>query len=100
MNFQLVIQLPESGRSFNDLLRIEELLQNILIDDYEYDGHDIGSGTINFFIYTEKPEDCFSNIKTIFHKKSITDFKAAYWDTNSEDYIVLWPKTLKEFDIM
>ena len=53
---QLVIQFPESGfADLDDLVRYEDALIDSLGDAHEVDGHDIGSGEVNFFVFTDDP---------------------------------------------
>ena len=53
---QLVIQFPESAfPDFLDLVKYEDALIDALGDAHEVDGHDIGSGEVNFFVFTDDP---------------------------------------------
>ena len=40
---------------FDDLVRYEDELIDVLADAHEVDGHDIGSGEVNFFVFTDDP---------------------------------------------
>jgi hypothetical protein len=54
---QLVIQFPEGAFSgFDALVRFEDSLYDVLADRHEVDGHDIGSGEVNFFVFTDDPK--------------------------------------------
>ena len=53
---QLVIQFPESAfADFDDLVQYEDALIEALGDAHGVDGHDIGSGEVNFFVFTDDP---------------------------------------------
>ena len=51
---QLVIQFPEGAfKDFDALVSFEDSLCDLLGDRHEVDGHDIGSGEVNFFIFSD-----------------------------------------------
>lgn len=103
MKFSLVAQLPEEQYGNIDwIYGIEDKLMAALVGtEADVDGHDIGSGTINFFIYTNEPMLTFEIVKTIFAQENILmDAKIAYRNISSEDYVCLWPEGLTEFDLL
>jgi hypothetical protein len=100
MQYQLVLQLPENLISFDQLVKIENDITKIIKDD-EVDGHDIGSGEINFFILTNNPDTAFNSLRQYLTTKRLwKHLKAAYRDINGKDYIILYPNTLKEFKVI
>lgn len=101
MKYQLVIQFPEDLRDGLDLLiKLEDILEANL-ETAEVDGHDIGSGEMNLFIYTDKPEVTFNEIKNLFESENeaVCNMKAAYRDSEKEEFICIWPKELREFHV-
>ncbi len=60
----LVNQLPESAfPEFDDLVQYEDALIDTLDDVHQVDGHDIGSGEVNFFVVTDAPTAAFATIR-------------------------------------
>jgi hypothetical protein len=101
MKYQLVIQFPETlTGGFDLLIKLEDILENNLKTS-EVDGHDIGSGEMNIFIYTDEPELTFNEIKNLFktEKEAVCNMKAAYRDAEKEEFICIWPKGLQEFHV-
>ena len=99
MQYQLVLQFPEKLIDFNRLVEIEEDLARILKSS-EIDGHDIGSGEVNFFILTNEPKDEFKRLKQyLIDKELLHSLKAAYRRTDKEEYVVLCPDSLTKFII-
>lgn len=101
MKYQLVIQFPETLTGGLDLLfKLESILEDNLTTS-EVDGHDIGCGEMNIFIYTNDPETAFNEIKNIFEfeKEAISNMKVAYREVDKEEFICLWPKGLRKFNV-
>ncbi|CAM4428829.1 MAG: hypothetical protein LEGION0403_FIIPPAGN_02738 [Legionella sp.] len=101
MEFQLVIQLPESQCNDIDLIAdIEDKLDDYLIDA-EVDGHDIGSEEVNIFIHTNAPDATLKQVKYILEEErfDLSYVKIAYRKIGSEKYVPLWPENLIEFNV-
>lgn len=101
MKYQLVIQFAEESiEGFDHLIKIEDLLIDNL-EAADVDGHDVGSGEMNIFIFTDRPVDTFSHVKKLLAQDidCLQTMKAAYRDVESEDYNILWPKDLTEFEV-
>jgi hypothetical protein len=94
MEYQLVLQF--SGDSINDLddiVTLENHLIEILGSEADVDGHDIGSGQANIFIFTSDPAFTFESTKKILeHKGLLRTVTAAYREIDDDNYIVVWPK--------
>jgi hypothetical protein len=90
---QLVIQFPDAAfSSFDDLVAYEVSLGDALGDCHEVDGHDIGSGEVNFFVFTDDPESAIAKIRDaegglLAHP----DVRAAARLLEGEDFEPLWP---------
>jgi hypothetical protein len=90
---QLVIQFPEAAFSgFDALVRFEDSLYDVLGDRHEVDGHDIGSGEVNFFVFTDDPKTALAEIRDANGELlSHPDIRAAARLAVGEDYETLWP---------
>lgn len=101
MNYQLVLQFPESFFSDLDgIYEMEEKIEQALIHA-DLDGHDVGAGEVNFFILTSNPEACFKRLESlVLAENSLIDqCKAAYRNIHEEKFICLWPKDLTHFNV-
>jgi hypothetical protein len=101
MQFQLVVQIkPATSDDFNRLVNWENTLIKILATSAEVDGHDLGAGEFNIFIYTDDPSCTFHKIQSLPDTKPLSaSMAAAYRPVDGEDYIILWPPDSKRFDI-
>lgn len=99
MQYQLVLQFPEKLINFDSIVNIEDNFIKILKDG-EVDGHDIGSGEVNFFILTNKPENAFKSLeKYLMDKELLNCVKSAYRRIDDENFVILYPPSLKEFNV-
>jgi hypothetical protein len=56
MDYQLIFQFPETFfESIEEVFSFENRLLESMPNTCHVDGHDIGSGTVNFFVYTNAP---------------------------------------------
>ena len=102
MKFELVLQWPASSvDDYDSMITIEDSLIEGLPDDCEVDGHDAGSGQANIFIRTDNPTKTFQDIRNLLGgEDAFDDLRVAYRDRERSEYAVLWPKELKEFQIL
>ena len=93
MRYQLVLQFR--GHSLDDLdaiIALEDSLIEPLAGVAEVDGHDIGSGEANVFIFTPDPIGTFDAIRPILDRaKLLTAVTAAYRSDSGSTYTVVWP---------
>ncbi len=99
MKYQLVIQFSENSMKFDEIIKFENIIADELTEMAEVDGHDIGSGEINIFIFTDNPKFSFKKIKNILNANKIDNFNVAYRDIRKENYVILYPNNLKKFNI-
>jgi len=95
MNYKLVIQFPltdASADDFDKLLVIENELDLTLRDAHQVDGHDIGSGEMNIFIFTNNPNEAFKLAKNTLSEKDLNKIMVAFREINSDKYSVIWPE--------
>lgn len=90
---QLVIQFPEEAfPDFDALVSFEDMLIEALGDRHDVDGHDIGSGEVNFFVFTDNPRAAVSEIREgTGDWLAQPDVRAAARPIDGEDYESLWP---------
>jgi hypothetical protein len=99
MKYQLVLQFKETDLGYDDMIALEDALIAVLEGSAEVDGHDAGSGEINFFVLTDDPMACFEKAKASLVTHSNHDFKAAYREVAGDKYTIVWPHGLKEFAV-
>ncbi|MFT6433135.1 MAG: hypothetical protein ACJAVI_001177 [Candidatus Azotimanducaceae bacterium] len=97
MQYELVLQFDGAAiKDFDDLLKIELDLGLALGGEHVVDGHDFGSGEMNIFIHTNKPDEVFKIAKSILATTNVSEVVAAYRDFDSEDYEVIYPANYKK----
>jgi hypothetical protein len=89
----LAIQFPEDVLGdFDALDSFEDALFEILGDRHEVDGHDIGSGEVNFFVFTDDPGPALAEIQVSqMESFNSSGVRVAARLIDGEDYEVLWP---------
>ena len=63
--YTLVLQFPEKSMEFDEMSELEDSIEKHLQDKKDQslvDGHDIGSGQIDFFVYTNNPQNTFESV--------------------------------------
>jgi len=101
MKYQLVLQWPASSiKDYDAMIEIENALMEKLSDENDVDGHDAGSGEMNIFIRTENPANAFNEVKRILGSRDVwVDARVAYREATGNEYTILWPKDLTEFNV-
>ncbi len=67
-------------------------------DHGNVDGHDIGSGEMNIFIFTEDPKATFDRVKNIGSiPNHMSNLKAGYREVGEDDFVPLYPDGLDHF---
>jgi hypothetical protein len=93
--YQLVIQLPEDFfETFDAMVEFEDTLINALpAKSNSVSGHDIGSGTINFFVDTDFPNAAFLTFRKYLGTNAVErKLRIAYRETKGETFTNLWPR--------
>ncbi|MEH6460208.1 hypothetical protein [Chitinimonas sp. JJ19] len=92
--YQLVIQFPQDFfPSFDAMVEFEDKLHACMPKTCKVDGHDTGSGTINFFIYTMYPEAAHRTFRKYLGTRAVEQtLRIAYRATDSDEFINLWPR--------
>ncbi len=101
MRYQLVLQFTaNSVDDFDRLVTLEDALIQELAGEAEVDGHDLGQSEFNIFVLTYEPASTFERARKCIGEQAIQyDWRAAYRELTSENYVVLWPPNLHEFSI-
>jgi hypothetical protein len=102
MEYLLVVQFPSSSPNAYDLLlSLEEAIEENIGKFATVDGHDIGSGEMNIFLFTENPKLAFERIKMIPSvAKRMPDMKVGYREVDEDEYTPLYPEGLKHFTVV
>ena len=92
--YQLVLQFkPWGTRRFEELVRLEDQLAELLSGDAEVDGHDLGSNEANIFISCSDPPVLLQRcVEAAESAGLLSIFAAAHRQLDGEDYTRLWPK--------
>lgn len=94
IRYQLVIQFPDSYfTSLDEVHAFEDRLIACMPRTCDVDGHDVGSGTVNFFIYTGYPNAAFLTFRKYLGTRKVEKkLRVAYREATGEDFTNLWPK--------
>jgi hypothetical protein len=101
MEYQLILQWPASSiKDYDTMIEIEEAVIKGLGTLGNVDGHDAGSGEMNIFIFTDHPQLAFDRIKSLLGTRDfMPDLKAAYRQTGTDDFAIVYPDDLAQFSI-
>lgn len=103
MKYQVVFQFPEGSLNYDEVIQLENELISAMgehdIDGHDIDGHDIGAGEINYFIFTDHPNECLAQGLKVFGNRLQKEMKAAYRENEKSTYQILFPTTLRNFKV-
>ena len=101
MKHQLVLQLPASSLAdYDEMIKLEEVIIRGLAKLGKVDGHDAGSGETNIFVHTDYPQLAFEQIKsTLGTRDCMPSLKVAYRELGTDDFTILYPSGLTNFEI-
>lgn len=77
--------------SYDRLVELEESLMEILISG-TVDGHDVGKGIFNLFVYTEDPTRTFNEVRGHLNNLTRLLVAAAFRRSGEDNYVRLWPE--------
>jgi hypothetical protein len=91
--YQLVLQFAgDALADFDAMVALENELTETFEDSAEVDGHDVGSGETNIFIFTVDPLATFNQARSVLKRRQqLQVVTAAYRETEGERYTVIWP---------
>ncbi|KYF74576.1 hypothetical protein [Sorangium cellulosum] len=92
--YQLVIQFPHDFFSTHgDVVAFEDRLIACMPRTCVVDGHDIGAGTVNFFIHTDAPEAAHRTFRRYLGTNKVEKrLRIAYRDIDGTTFTNLWPR--------
>jgi hypothetical protein len=101
MRYQLVLQWPsDSMETYDAVIDIEDVLIDELGGASDVDGHDVGSGETNVFIWTDDPLAAFERVQARLCSHPLwADTRAAFRADDHDRYTVIRPKGLSNFKI-
>jgi hypothetical protein len=103
MRYQLVLQFKgDSLADYNEINALENSLIKLLGGLAEVDGHDVGSGETNIFIFTSDPPGTFQQVRPMLeHMGYLQEVTAAFREADRDRYTVLWPEgSARDFGIV
>jgi hypothetical protein len=91
---QLVLQLPATVLDgFDEMVALEDaIIEALRGHPHIVDGHDIGSGEVNFFIHTNDPAAALAIAIEAFGPRERAALRAAFRRFDGDDYTNLWPR--------
>ena len=85
---------------FDQLIKLECELEDILCDVADVDGHDFGSGEANIFILTDTPKETFEKVRAHLDESGVlSSMRIAYRKIESDEFKILWPEGVTEFKV-
>jgi len=102
MRYQLVLQFPGSSLAdYDAMVALEDELIEVLGDSADVDGHDVGCGETNIFIFTSDPARTFQQARPVLERRqSLPAVTAASRQVDGDEYTVIWPEgSTKEFSL-
>lgn len=102
--YVLVLRLACGELAFDRLIEVEDALSSHLHGFGDVDGHDIGGGWMNIFIFTRQPQAAFERALWVVKAANLLNgFAAAYrsGEDENERYVRLWPlNTSEAFELL
>ena len=103
MEYLLVLQLPASSSlsAYDLLISLEESIREGIEDFAAVRGHDIGSGEMNIFLFTEKPKLALERIKVMpSGANHMSNMKVGCREVGEVEYTPLYPEGLQQFAVI
>ena len=93
MRYVLIVQFPETYfASHAELSAFEQRLVACMPRTCEVDGHDIGSGTTNFFVFTRAPLAAHRAFRKYLGTRAVErHLRIAFRPVDGQDYPNIWP---------
>lgn len=100
MQYQLVLQFRgDSLEDFDKVVAVEDALIEALGDSADVDGHDVGSGETNIFLFTADPKSTFECAKPVLETRNLLNSVTAAYRGVDDDrftvFTVIWPENRK-----
>ena len=93
MRCQVIFQFPEAFfATHTDLVSFEDMLMASMPKTCDVDGHDVGSGTTNFFVYTNSPLAALKHFRKYLGTNKVEkNLRVSYRDVDGDAFTNLWP---------
>jgi len=94
LRYQLVIQFPENFfKTIEEVQAFENRLTACMPKTCEVDGCDVGSGTVNFFVYTSAPLAAYKTFRKYLGTRAVEkNLRIAYREDDGDLFTNLWPR--------
>jgi hypothetical protein len=91
-DYQVVFEFAgDSPREFDRFLAFEARLEENLSSGV-VDGHDVGGGVVNLFVFTSTPGECVEEVFGSIAPAKLPISAAAYRKRSEEKYVRVWPE--------
>jgi hypothetical protein len=86
---------------YDQMIAVEDCLIEAFGDSADVDGHDVGSGETNIFIFTSDPAATFRQAQPVLQSMNqLEGLTAAFRDAEGEEFTVIWPAgSTEEFTV-
>lgn len=93
MRYQLILQFRAASlEDYDSMVALEDELISDLGVTARVDGHDMGSGEANIFIFTSDPRQTFRRAMLALDRSGrLQHVKAAFREVGSDLITVIWP---------
>ena len=93
MRYQVIFQFPETFfATHNDLVAFEDKLIASMPKTCDVDGYDLGSGTTNFFVYTDSPLAALKHFRKYLGTNKVEkNLRVSYREADGDAFTNLWP---------
>lgn len=94
MRYLLIFQFSERYFATHaELVAFEDRLRAALPRTHEVDGHDIGSGTTNFFVFTDAPLAAHARFRKYLGTNAVErNVRVSFREVKGNDFQNLWPR--------
>ena len=102
MQYQVIFQFPQTFfPKLEDVREFERKLIAALPKTCNVDGYDTGSGTTNFFVYTDSPLAALKHFRTYLGTNKVEkNLRVSYRNVDGDRYTNVWPfRDPRPFDI-
>ena len=102
MDYQLVLQwkVPEMP-DYDAMIELENMIIAVLDDAAEVDGHDMGSGECNIFVFCVNPIKTFEILRSDLNGAEwFASVRAGFKQDEVATYTPIWPKSLTAFSVL
>jgi hypothetical protein len=94
MRYLLIFQFSERYFATHaELVAFEDRLRAALPSTHEVDGHDVGSGTTNFFVFTDAPLAAHARFRKYLGTNAVErNVRVSFREMKGDDFQNLWPR--------